>query len=654
MRKVANSLVIIFVFVLIVDNGRAQSSFDGINYQIRLRDTSGLLPSITFPFSARITISNNLSQPVFQEVHIVNAWNNGLVNLVTGQGTPTGLALHSALRTISFSDSLKIKLELDMYGTGYTTVEENFIRPVPLAVYSLKNLENYNSNEMLDADTGFMVTNILKYVDGKWTAASDMKSDSVLYSFNAVMAATADTALYVLTASQMNTDTVLFSNDADSTNFALSTVGSNNADSAYYSAIAQTADTVLYAWYLKGNQVLSNLKMGTLDSTDLVIKTNASRRIRITGNGKFYLGIDTSNASFYQNTTRGFLFTKSTPATAWTFTSSPVSSALFFRADSAAFRGGSVSGSQWNNTNVSNNSFAFGPNNISSGFRSSIVFGDSCTIAKVPSVTPAFTNGWGSIAIGRKCEASGAYSVAFGYESKAHMIRNVAIGYKCIAGGSSANHAIGYRAKATGSTAGSFGYGTVASGHKSLVFGNYASSNGFYGGFVYGDWSTTDSVKSFANNQFLVRAAGGFMFYSDPNLVTGAELIAGSGSWSTVSDSLKKENFRLTKGFLPDDISGLKVYDWNYEAQSVIIRHAGPTAQSFYRYFKLGESETKISMVDMDGIILHYLKLELSKCTSMQEKFDLINNKITGVIQETDYTDLNKHADALLQKLKNN
>lgn len=49
-------------------------------------------------------------------------------------------------------------------------------------------------------------------------------------------------------------------------------------------------------------------------------------------------------------------------------------------------------------------------------------------------------------------------------------------------------------------------------------------------------------------------------------------------------------------------IADMPLSSWNYKSQDPTIRHLGPTAQDFYAAFHLGESETMINTVDIDGI----------------------------------------------------
>ena len=169
--------------------------------------------------------------------------------------------------------------------------------------------------------------------------------------------------------------------------------------------------------------------------------------------------------------------------------------------------------------------------------------------------------------------------------------------------------AIGNFTIASGNQSTAVGYATTASGDRSVTMGAYASANGFPGASVFGDSSTIGFgeavVMAGADNQFVVRAAGGTTFYSSADLSTGVSLAAGGGAWDIVSDARMKTNFRDLDG---DDVlarlARIPIREWNYITQDASIRHVGPTAQDFHAAFGLGGNDRRISTLDPDGISL--------------------------------------------------
>ena len=96
----------------------------------------------------------------------------------------------------------------------------------------------------------------------------------------------------------------------------------------------------------------------------------------------------------------------------------------------------------------------------------------------------------------------------------------------------------------------------TANNDYTVALGYRASNNGKAGTFVWGDQSTTDSVRNQANNEFRIRAAGGIRLRtsSAENSVVGSssnagcDLGAGSGSWSCWSSRTVKENVEDAEG----------------------------------------------------------------------------------------------------------
>ena len=122
---------------------------------------------------------------------------------------------------------------------------------------------------------------------------------------------------------------------------------------------------------------------------------------------------------------------------------------------------------------------------------------------------------------------------------------------------------------------------------------------------MWGDESITVPVSDTGPNQFVARTAGGFSFYTSPDLTTGATLASGSGSWSSLSDRTVKANFSAVNGqALLARLAALPIATWNDKAQPDSTRHMGPMAQDFRAAFGLGEDDKHISMVDAEGVAL--------------------------------------------------
>ena len=156
---------------------------------------------------------------------------------------------------------------------------------------------------------------------------------------------------------------------------------------------------------------------------------------------------------------------------------------------------------------------------------------------------------------------------------------------------------------------------------------------------MYADFSTADTLQPPTNDhyQFIARAAGGVTFFSDSGITNGIQLFSGSGAWSSVSDSSKKENITsLEKHGIINHLKNLNVYAWNYKSQNNNIVHIGPMAQDFSAAFNCGLYNTSISTVDPDGIVLHAIQELDSKLDQIHSEFNSANH-----LSELEYTDVN-------------
>ncbi len=335
----------------------------------------------------------------------------------------------------------------------------------------------------------------------------------------------------------------------------------------------------------------------------------------------------------------------------------------------AAFRAGNVTGAFWDDANIGNESVAFNKNTTASGVFSA-AFGDS-TVASGQTSTAmgSFTTASGerSTAMGRSTIASALASTAMGDHTTASGPVSTAMGSGTLAGALAstalgnattasafASTAMGSQTSANGNFSTALGNLNVAGGTGSLVAGTASVANGVdaialgvrvnangtgsvvlgsdatattTGVFMYGDRSTTNDLTTFGSNEFLVRAAGGTVFYSNAAMTTGVVLLSGTSNWQPVgvSDENRKTDFRDLDGErVLGKLAALPVREWRYTTQDAGIRHVGPTAQDFRAAFGLGESDVRIGSVDADGIALAAVKaLEVRTRTLTRENEEL-------------------------------
>lgn len=188
--------------------------------------------------------------------------------------------------------------------------------------------------------------------------------------------------------------------------------------------------------------------------------------------------------------------------------------------------------------------------------------------------------------------ASGVGSTIAGGES------NLASGDDSTVAGGDHNIASGKFATVAGGTQ------NIASGNFSFAAGSRADTNNHVGAFVWGDSVSLD-VKATVDNQFVARASGGVIFYTNGALNNGVKVAAGGGSWASVSDRNVKENFApVNSQQLLTRVLALPITTWNYKTQDANIRHLGPMAQDFFAAFNVGEDDTHITTVDEGGVAL--------------------------------------------------
>jgi hypothetical protein len=248
--------------------------------------------------------------------------------------------------------------------------------------------------------------------------------------------------------------------------------------------------------------------------------------------------------------------------------------------------------------------------------------------------------GYYSIAAGALVTAAANYSVALGnsntVEASAQCGTAIGSGNKVWGSGGSigtcgmalglnndvldqAGVAIGHNNWSDGDAAVAIGYTTTADADYSMAFGYRASTNGHTGAKVFGDASTTDSIEAVANNEFAVRAAGGFRFRSNATLTNGCNIAAGGASITCASSVTLKENFLDVDG---DDVLSrmrrIPVNTWNYVDEGRQSRHMGPFAEDFWREFGLGAEPLAIGHLDIDGVNFAGIKALDARTLEMQ------------------------------------
>ncbi|RLD51734.1 MAG: hypothetical protein DRJ05_18115, partial [Bacteroidetes bacterium] len=329
-------------------------------------------------------------------------------------------------------------------------------------------------------------------------------------------------------------------------------------------------------------------KMESAIGRDLVFNTNGpSEKMRINSNGNVGIGTNTPSANLHVNGIDGVLFTGTYGS--GTLSAIGASTCMMWYPRKGAFRAGHAIGTQWNDNNI------------------------------------------------------GIYSIAMGYGTTANADYSTAMGVQTIAEGDNST-AMGRGTAASGYASTAMGYNTTASGHYSTTqgsyttaLGNYSTAMGSYvtvqedGAFAIGDKSTTTTTTFTIANTFNARFANGYRLYTvSGSPWIGASLLAGQNSWTTMSDSTKKENIQpVNSEEILTKIGQFKLGTWNYKGQDAAkFRHYGPMSQDFYAAFghdgigTIG-CDTLLSSSDFDGInfiAIQALEKRTSKLQSENEK----------------------------------
>ncbi len=310
----------------------------------------------------------------------------------------------------------------------------------------------------------------------------------------------------------------------------------------------------------------------------------------------------------------------------------------------SAFRAGSINGNQWDDINIGQYSTALGFNTTASGESTTAMGEETIASAKGATALGSQTTASGqfSTAMGSLTSASGNKSTAMGYSSEASGEASTALGYFARALGDKAT-ALGDSTTASGYASTAMGFKTRAKGNYSTTIGSFVTANGV-GTLMIGDKSVSAPLVNNANNRFVARFSNGYRFYTDAATSIGVKLDPGANSWSTISDSTKKENFKPIDGnTLLDKISKFKLTTWNYIGQNPAkYRHYGPMAQDFYSAFgndgigTIG-NDTTIASADFDGInftAIHALEKNTRNIQHVYEKLIKQNIDLEAKIQE--------------------
>ena len=367
----------------------------------------------------------------------------------------------------------------------------------------------------------------------------------------------------------------------------------------------QYVDTAIAAapalgWQLGGNNISVGDFLGTLGMEPLEFRVNNARALRIE---------PTALAADAPNIIGGHPLNSVTAGVVGaTISGGGFNDGTFARENRVTADYATVSGGQWNSASGDRSTVGGGVGNAASGNRSTVGGGN------------------GNTAIGSYATVGGGVgnTAVFAYTTVGGGDSNTASGNSSTVSGGVLNTAIGYAATVPG------GRFNTAAGTYSFAAGYRAKAN-HPGAFVWGDSTATD-IASTGVDRFIVRASGGTWFYSNSALTAGVYLPAGAGSWMNISDRNKKANFLNEDGEAAlQKIAAMPIQSWNYKSQDPAIRHLGPTAQDFRAAFGLGESETGINTVDIDGVNLLAVQGLIKRTAQLQKENAALRDRLERI-----------------------
>jgi hypothetical protein len=290
-----------------------------------------------------------------------------------------------------------------------------------------------------------------------------------------------------------------------------------------------------------------------------------------------------------------------------------------------AFRSG-YADNEWDDANVGFFSWAGGSNSTASGLYA-LAFGDTNQAESTS-----------SIVFGSGNQVKGAAGFSAGAGNRVCDTYGVALGNNAKSGGPYINGKCDPDSfNLRGLAAVAIGYNVTADQDHTTAMGKFASNNGFTGTFVWSDGSaqaSADTFRNTANNEFALRATGGFRFRTNLSGTTGCNLPAGSGVFNCTSSRTTKQNFMLVDG--NDVLSRLRqvpISTWNYISEGDQSRHMGPMAEDFFSAFKLGVSDKAIGIQDLAGVNLAAIKALDERTTQLQQKQNELEQLRTQVAQ---------------------
>ncbi|MBL8162017.1 MAG: tail fiber domain-containing protein [Anaerolineae bacterium] len=250
-----------------------------------------------------------------------------------------------------------------------------------------------------------------------------------------------------------------------------------------------------------------------------------------------------------------------------------------------------------------------------------------------------------TIAGGRLNEASDPNATVGGGQGNVASGENAVVsgGYNNNITGANSNIAGGYENQISGDFSTIVGgeqntisgdYSTIIGPNLSVVSGNYSVAIGglvnvtHNGAVLISDSSSIIlPFESAASFEVALRGTGGVRLRTNQTASTGCNLAANSGTWACTSDRNSKENFAdVDPEYVLTQVAQMPISTWEFIGTDT--RHIGPVAQDFYAAFGLGEGDTTISSVDIDGVSLAAIQGLYHRVTTLQAENDALKQQL--------------------------
>ncbi len=423
-------------------------------------------------------------------------------------GLPNGFLITDGLGNLKTTTAAAIdSANWNILGNGGTDSTINFLGTTdaqPL-IFKVNNQKAGRIDYSTSANTAFGYQSLKQNTTGAYNAANGYQalaantigSNNNAFGFQSLLNNTSGNNNAAYADSSLLANTIGNNNSA----FGLNSLDSNttgNYNVAYGDSALQRNITGSYNTAVGHHAGVTSANLSNATAIGANARVSASNALVLGNNVNVGIGTSSPQAGLHVSNT-DILFSASgdIPVTPSNPPTSGASRRTMWYPDKAAFRTGYVSGSQWDQINIGNYSFASGNNTIASGLGSiamginsgatadnTIAMGNQATAGGNFSVAIGdYTSAgappsWWAIALGYDSHAQNANTISIGKQSYATAANSIAIGNTASAQGYNST-AVGQLAYASGFNSSAFGSGAQATGGGSFAVGlATASGNG--------------------------------------------------------------------------------------------------------------------------------------------------------------------------------